>query len=52
MADVALEIQNNAHRNRQTPATASVPSSFAIALDTVRSPLHLLQWGSLNVGLT
>lgn len=36
MANVALGIQNNAPRNPQTPATASVPSSFAIALDTVR----------------
>jgi len=36
MANVALGIQNNAPRNPQTPATASVPSSFAIALDTVQ----------------
>jgi hypothetical protein len=43
MANVALEIQNNAPHNPQTPATASVPSSFAIALDTVRNPLDLLQ---------
>ena len=45
MATVALGIQNNAPRNPQTRATASapVPSSFAIALDTVRNPAHLLQ---------
>jgi hypothetical protein len=43
MANVALGIQNNAPRNPQTPATASVPSSFAIALDTVRNRPHLLQ---------
>jgi hypothetical protein len=43
MANVALGIQNNAPRNPQTPATASVPSSFAIALDTVRNLRHLLQ---------
>jgi len=43
MADVALGIQNNASRNPQTPATASVPSSFAIALDTVRNPPYFLQ---------
>jgi len=43
MANVALGIQNNAPRNPQTPATASVLSSFAIALDTVRNPPHLLR---------
>ena len=43
MANVALGIQNNVPRNPQTPATASVPSSYAVALDTVRNPLHLLQ---------
>ena len=42
MANVALGIQNNAPRNPQAPATASVPSSFAIALDTVRNRPHLL----------
>ena len=52
MADVALEIQNNAPRNPQTPATASVPSSFAIALDSVRNLPHLLQCGFLDVSLT
>ena len=51
MADVALEFQNNAPRNPRTPATASVPSSFSIALDTVRNLPHLLQWESLNVVL-
>jgi hypothetical protein len=43
MANVALGIQNNAPRNSRTPATASVPSSFSIALDTVRNRPHLLQ---------
>jgi hypothetical protein len=54
MANVALGVQNNASRNPQTPATAtaSVLSSFAIALDTVRNSPHLLQWGKFNVGLT
>jgi hypothetical protein len=52
MANVALEIQNNAPHNSQTPATALVPSSFAISLDTVRNPLHLLQWGYVNIGFT
>jgi len=36
MADIALEIQNNAPRDVLVPAAASVPSSFATALDTVR----------------
>ncbi|KAI0302863.1 hypothetical protein B0F90DRAFT_1713048 [Multifurca ochricompacta] len=36
MAQLALEIQNNAPRDRLTPATAHVPSSFTVALDTVR----------------
>ena len=35
MANVALGIQNNAPRDPLRPATASVPSSFAVALDTV-----------------
>jgi hypothetical protein len=51
MANLALGIQNNAPRNPQTPAMASVPSSFAVALDTVRDPPHVLQSESLNVGL-
>jgi hypothetical protein len=42
MANLALEIQNNAPCNPQTPAMASVPSSFAIALDTVRNPPHVV----------
>ncbi|KAI0294252.1 hypothetical protein B0F90DRAFT_1670558 [Multifurca ochricompacta] len=36
MAQLALEIQNNAPRDLLTPATAQVPSSFTVALDTVR----------------
>jgi hypothetical protein len=40
MANLALGIQNNAPRNHRTPP--SVPSSFAVALDTVRNLLlHL-----------
>lgn len=35
MAQLALEIQNNAPRDRG-PATTSIPSSFAVALDTVQ----------------
>jgi hypothetical protein len=34
MAQLALEIQNNAPRGRG-PATTSIPSSFTVALDTV-----------------
>jgi hypothetical protein len=39
MANLALGIQNNAPRNPRTPP--SVPSSFAVALDTVRNILRL-----------
>jgi hypothetical protein len=39
MANLALGIQNNAPRTPQS--TPSAPSSFAVALDTVRNPLHL-----------
>ncbi|KAI9434837.1 hypothetical protein H4582DRAFT_1855657 [Lactarius indigo] len=35
MAQLALEIQNNAPRGRG-PATTSIPSSFTVALDTVQ----------------
>src|SRR5260221_9652831 len=35
MADLALEIQNNAPGNASLPAAANIPSSFATALDTV-----------------
>jgi hypothetical protein len=35
MADLALEVQNNAPRDLLLPAAATVPSSFATALDTV-----------------
>src|ERR1700761_831031 len=34
MAQLALEVQNNAPRGRG-PATTSIPSSFTVALDTV-----------------
>jgi len=36
MANLALEVQNNAPRDARMPQAASVPSSFSIALDTVR----------------
>jgi hypothetical protein len=35
MANLALEIQNNAPRHVLLPDTVNVPSSFATALDTV-----------------
>ena len=35
MADLALEIQNNAPGNALLPAAANIPSSFSTALDTV-----------------
>ena len=35
MAQLALDIQNNAPRG-QGPPTMSIPSSFTVALDTVR----------------
>lgn len=35
MADLALEIQNNAPGNALLPTAANIPSSFATALDTV-----------------
>jgi hypothetical protein len=37
MANLALDIQNNAPRDPLRPQAASVPSSFSIALDTVRN---------------
>jgi len=36
MADLALEIQNDALPNARNRSTASVPSSYSVALDTVR----------------
>ena len=39
MANLALGIQNNAPRTPQSAPSA--PSSFAVALDTVRNLLHL-----------
>ncbi|KAI0062821.1 hypothetical protein BV25DRAFT_1885018 [Artomyces pyxidatus] len=36
MAQIALEVQNNAPRDPLLPAAATVPSSYAEALDTVR----------------
>jgi hypothetical protein len=38
MADIALEIQNDALRGVVLPAAANVPSSFAMASDTVSTP--------------
>ena len=37
MAQLALDIQNNAPRG-QGPPTTSIPSSFTVALDTVSIP--------------
>jgi hypothetical protein len=36
MAQIALDVQNNAPQDPLLPATASVPSSYTDALDTVR----------------
>ena len=35
MAQLALEIQNNASQNPLPPAESTIPSSFTTALDTV-----------------
>ena len=40
MAQLALEVQNNAPRGRG-PATTSIPSSFTVALDTVSNSNRL-----------
>jgi hypothetical protein len=42
MAQLALEIQNNAPHDPLLPAAASIPSSFNTALDTVsvHAPAH------------
>ena len=37
MADIALDVQNNAPRDPLAPATATVLSSYTQALDTVRA---------------
>lgn len=36
MAQIALEVQNNAPRDPLLPANANIPSSYTEALDTVR----------------
>jgi hypothetical protein len=36
MAQIALDVQNNAPQDPLLPATAHVPSSYTEALDTVR----------------
>jgi hypothetical protein len=36
MAQVALDVQNNAPQNPLLPATANIPSSYTEALNTVR----------------
>ena len=41
MAELALEIQDNAPRDPLRPSTTSVPSSFSTALDTVSYKLDL-----------
>jgi len=40
MANLALEVQNNAPRDTRMPQAASIPSSFSIALDTVSDSRH------------
>jgi hypothetical protein len=37
MAELALEVQNNAPRDPLRPPTMSMPSSFSVALDSVRN---------------
>ena len=46
MASLALGIQNNAPRDPLRPQAASVPSSFSIALDTVR---HFMAFSALEI---
>ena len=45
MAQIALDVQNNAPQDPLLPATAHVPSSYTEALDTVRGkrPLSTLE---------
>jgi hypothetical protein len=52
MANLALGIQNNAPHDPLRPSTASVPSSFAVALDSVSSQLSSFAIMSLNVEIT
>jgi hypothetical protein len=44
MAQLALDIQNNAPHDPLLPATASIPSSFTTALDTVSSRASNTHW--------
>jgi hypothetical protein len=41
MAEISLDVQNNAPRDPLLPANANIPSSYTEALDTVRGH-HLL----------
>jgi hypothetical protein len=51
MADIALEVQNNAPQDPLLPATANIPSSYTEALDTVSCTLSTLcQWEILMPG--
>ena len=49
MAQVALEVQNTAPQDPLLPATASVPSSYTEALDTVRDQWLLLYPRGIDV---
>jgi hypothetical protein len=42
MAQIALDVQNNAPQDPLFPATANIPSSYTDALDTVRGRCFLL----------
>lgn len=45
MAQLALEIQNNAPRDPLLPAESTIPSSFTTALDTVSTHVLLADGG-------
>jgi len=46
MAQIALDVQNNAPQDPLLPATANIPSSYTEALDTVRRRHVLLSSSS------
>lgn len=48
MAQLALEIQNNAPSGRG-PAATSIPSSFTVALDTVSTPKMLREKNNAKI---
>jgi hypothetical protein len=45
MAQLALEIQNNAPQDRLLPAASVIPSSYTTALDTVSTCVLLTDEG-------